>query len=368
MLSLILNIFILIITFYVLAIICDEYFVESLEKISEKLNLSSEITWATFMAIWSSAPELFTSIFALFTIWWAINTNNSAIWAWTIVWSALFNILVIVWASWIFMNSKKNKNSDKNKVSRQPIVRDLLFYIITVSLLLIVFLDWKIELYETIILVLSYVVYLFLVKYRWKRFNYKEIKHAVEELEEEKKHWFIKKYVVKILDIFIPDPLKWKKTFRITFIVSIIFIALLSHFMVDSAVDLAYILNIPKWIVWLTILAAWTSIPDLMSSIIVAKKWKWDMAIANSVWSNVFDILMWLWFVYFIYLLIYHNQVQYIKVNTHNLFSSIILLFSVAFVLLLYLFARKWKLSKLAWYFFIFVYIVFLWYQIWNIL
>lgn len=81
--------------FYALAIVCDDYFVPSLEKISEvrkkmqldflyynkhgidlnsglfcfffvfflqNLQLSEDVAGATFMAAGSSAPELFTSL------------------------------------------------------------------------------------------------------------------------------------------------------------------------------------------------------------------------------------------------------------------------------------------------------------------
>ena len=74
-----------------LAIVCDDYFVASLEKVggngcsthilllrwlncfptlllqlSEVLNLSEDVAGATFMAAGSSAPELFTSIVDVF--------------------------------------------------------------------------------------------------------------------------------------------------------------------------------------------------------------------------------------------------------------------------------------------------------------
>ena len=52
----------------------------------------------------------------------------------------------------------------------------------------------------------------------------------------------------------------------------ILLIGLLSHFMVESAIHVANGLGIPFAIIALTILAAGTSIPDLLSSIIVAKK------------------------------------------------------------------------------------------------
>lgn len=48
--------------FSALAIVCDDFFVPSLEVISEKLDLSEDVAGATFMAAGSSAPELFTSI------------------------------------------------------------------------------------------------------------------------------------------------------------------------------------------------------------------------------------------------------------------------------------------------------------------
>ena len=45
-----------------LAIICDDYFCESLDAISEDLGLSADVAGATFMAAGSSAPELFVSL------------------------------------------------------------------------------------------------------------------------------------------------------------------------------------------------------------------------------------------------------------------------------------------------------------------
>lgn len=45
-----------------LAIVCDDFFIPSLEAISDKLGLSADVAGATFMAAGSSAPELFTSV------------------------------------------------------------------------------------------------------------------------------------------------------------------------------------------------------------------------------------------------------------------------------------------------------------------
>ncbi|KIH68062.1 hypothetical protein ANCDUO_01598 [Ancylostoma duodenale] len=43
-------------------------------------------------------------------------------------------------------------------------------------------------------------------------------------------------------------------------------------------------------VIGLTILAAGTSIPDLITSVIVARKGLGDMAVSSSVGSNIFDV------------------------------------------------------------------------------
>lgn len=48
--------------------------------------------------------------------------------------------------------------------------------------------------------------------------------------------------------------------------------------------------GISEEIMGLTILAAGTSIPDLITSVIVARKGLGDMAVSSSVGSNIFDI------------------------------------------------------------------------------
>lgn len=49
-----------------LAIVTDDYFVSSLDRICEQLRLSDDVAGATFLAAGSSAPELFTSLISVF--------------------------------------------------------------------------------------------------------------------------------------------------------------------------------------------------------------------------------------------------------------------------------------------------------------
>uniref|UniRef100_A0A8C3L3A4 Sodium/potassium/calcium exchanger 1 n=1 Tax=Chrysolophus pictus TaxID=9089 RepID=A0A8C3L3A4_CHRPC len=90
-----------------------------------------------------------------------------------------------------------------------------------------------------------------------------------------------------IPDVRNPDS---KKFFVITFFGSIIWIAAFSYLMVWWAHQVGETIGISEEIMGLTILAAGTSIPDLITSVIVARKGLGDMAVSSSVGSNIFDI------------------------------------------------------------------------------
>ncbi|EAL39591.3 AGAP008342-PA, partial [Anopheles gambiae str. PEST] len=81
-----------------------------------------------------------------------------------------------------------------------------------------------------------------------------------------------------------------KRFFPITFIGSIVWIAVYSYLMVWWATVVGETSRIPPEVMGLTFLAAGTSIPDLITSVIVARKGFGDMAVSSSVGSNIFDV------------------------------------------------------------------------------
>ena len=327
------NIIFLLIAFYLLAVVCDRYFVNSLDKIAHKLKMNSDMAGATFMAIGSSAPELFVSLMALF------KPGNEAIGAGTIVGSAIFNILIIIGASALVK---------KAFVAWQPIIRDIIFYALSIILLFFSFKDGVISLKEAAIFVILYGIYIFAVM-KWKKIlPYKEeSKDIIEDLEEsleseEKNKSILGKlilFVEKILDFIFPK----EKHYWWIFFISIIIIALLSWVLVESAVVLAVALNIPAVIIGLTVLAAGTSIPDLMSSMIVAKQGRGGMAISNAIGSNIFDILIGLGLPWLLMLLLKGKN---IIVGNNDLNTSVIFLFATIVVVLGLLIIKKWKIGK----------------------
>jgi len=76
----------------------------------------------------------------------------------------------------------------------------------------------------------------------------------------------------------------------VTFGMSLVWIAAYAYCMVWWASTLGFAIGIPDAIMGLTVLAAGTSIPDALSSIVVARNGFGDMAVSSSVGSNVFDI------------------------------------------------------------------------------
>lgn len=332
----------LVLTFYFLAIVVEVYFVETLEIISRRLKLSSDIAGATFMAVGSSAPELFVAILALFRV-----QEQQAMGAGTIVGSAIFNILVIIGASALVKRAV---------LTWQPVIRDLAFYVLCILLLLFTFRDGIITLADALMFLALYVLYLFSFGFWKKIVPYeiiadKEIDDDIVKMEEDHQQKIRKSQLTwknaaeKILSFFFADLKQKPHLLFLNFGMSIVFLAILSHFMVESAVHVAQSLGLPEVIIALTVLAVGTSVPDLMSSIIVARKGQGDMAIANAVGSNIFDIAIGLGLPW-IFIILWRGES--VQVVTENLESSIVLLFATVIALLFLLIVRRWEIGRYA--------------------
>jgi len=118
--------------------------------------------------------------------------------------------------------------------------------------------------------------------------------------------WLLMLPLIASLCYTVPDsrkPGKQKYCYA-CFFLSICWIGVYSFFMVGWAEIIGNTLGIPPVVMGLTFLAAGTSVPDLLSSVIVARMGEGDMAVSSSIGSNIFDILVGLpfpWLIYSIY-------------------------------------------------------------------
>ncbi|XP_052008340.1 sodium/potassium/calcium exchanger 1-like isoform X2 [Xyrauchen texanus] len=149
-----------------------------------------------------------------------------------------------------------------------------------------------------------------------------------------------------------------KRFFAITFLGSIVWIAIFSYLMVWWAHQVGETIGISEEIMGLTILAAGTSIPDLITSVIVARKGLGDMAVSSSVGSNIFDITMGLpvpWLIYSLY-----NSLAPVTVSSNGLFCAIVLLFIMLLFVIISIAACKWRMNKVLGFTMFILYFVFL--------
>merc|ERR1739838_1027456 len=108
-----------------------------------------------------------------------------------------------------------------------------------------------------------------------------------------------------------------------TFFMSICWIGGFTYFMVGWAIEIGDTIEIPTYIMGMTFLAAGTSIPDLLSSVIVARQGHGDMAVSSSIGSNIFDILVGLPLPWIFFILAKGRPV---KMYSCELFVSVIIL------------------------------------------
>lgn len=125
--GLIIHVLIAIFTFLGLAIVCDDYFVSSLDRICEELRLSPDVAGATFMAAGSSAPELGTVIIGVFFAKDDIGVSG-------VIGSAVFNIMFVISVCALFSGTVCHLNW-------WPLVRDCFFYSLSIIVMLIIMLN-----------------------------------------------------------------------------------------------------------------------------------------------------------------------------------------------------------------------------------
>ncbi|MCF6332472.1 MAG: calcium/sodium antiporter [Draconibacterium sp.] len=321
-----LYILVLLVCFVLLARIVDLFFISSLDKISKDLRLSSDAAGATLMAVGSSAPELFVALFAVLK-----PGEHQVIGIGSIVGSAIFNLLVIVGAVALVK---------KTKLTWQPIIRDLLFYVLAVGLLLMFIWDGRLTIGESSILLAVYVLYVVAVVY-WRRIlPYPEV-GFIQKIENQQGK---KNNLTKPLDQALRFIFPSSEKYYLSFFFSIFIIAALSYLLVEVAILLAHGLQIPESIIALTVLAIGTSVPDLFSSLIVAKQGRGDMAVSNAIGSNIFDILVGLGLPFLIVMLISGGSIG----TGGDLTSSSLILFASVIFLFLFLIISKWKVGKIT--------------------
>lgn len=196
--------------------------------------------------------------------------------------------------------------------------------------------------------------------------------HEVEQLEEEEEpldlswpsgwrsriSYIILAPLVFPMWITLPDVRRQdkKKWFWCSFFGSIVWIAIFSYLLNWWTNTVGTTIGLTDEIMGLTILAAGTSIPDLITSVIVAKKGFGDMAVSSSVGSNIFDITVGLPIPWLLYWAVFQEP---ISVDSAGMVCSIFLLFIMLMTVIITIAVNKWRMNKLLGLIMLFLYVVF---------
>ncbi|XP_061610540.1 sodium/potassium/calcium exchanger 4 isoform X1 [Phyllopteryx taeniolatus] len=158
--------------------------------------------------------------------------------------------------------------------------------------------------------------------------------------------WLISWPLLLLLFLTVPNCGKprWERCFMVSFILSTVWIAIFSYLMVWMVTIIGYTLGIPDVIMGITFLAAGTSVPDCIASLIVARQGLGDMAVSNTIGSNVFDILVGLGVPWALQTMCV-NYGSEVMINSRGLVYSVVLLLGSVALTVLGIHLNKWRLD-----------------------
>ena len=222
---------------------------EGASALARRMNVSEIIIGLTIVAAGTSAPELFVSLVSALK-----GTPDMAIG--NVVGSNTMNAMLIVGCAAVVAPMS---------ISRNTVRKDIPFAVVASVLLPLLAIDAAIGRIDGIILLAGFAAFMY--------YTLSQAKTGEAAPSDETK---------------MQNP--WLSVFFVVLGLALLVIG--SNIFVDSASRVAYALGLSEAVVGLTIVAGGTSLPELATSVVAARKGQSAIAIGNVIGSNVFNILM----------------------------------------------------------------------------
>ncbi len=234
-----------------------DFFVEGSSSVAKRFHVPSLIIGLTIVAMGTSLPETAVSVTASVV-------NNNALAISNAIGSNIFNLMVVIGFCAVLTPVA---------VDKQTLKRDFPFSVLcAVILLALGFIGMELGHVDGIVLLVLFAIYIVvLVRVALKHKN-----SAESEIEEETEE-------IKLLSV--PRSLVY-------IVLGGAAIAIGGDMVVDTASRIAIDFGMSQTLVGLTIVSIGTSLPELVTSVIAARKNEVDMALGNAIGSNVFNFLM----------------------------------------------------------------------------
>ncbi len=214
-----------------------------------RLNIPQIVIGLTVVAFGTSMPEFFVSMASAIK-----GTSDMALG--NIVGSNIFNTLMIVGVSAAVAPMV---------ISKSTVKKDMLFAMIAALMLMLMCLDNELSRIDAILLFVVFVIFM-VYTLRMAKNKAPEEESGIKSM----KGWIAAGLVVLGLVCLIVG----------------------SNIFVDGATKIAKSLGVSDAVIGLTIVACGTSLPELATSVVAARKGRAAIAIGNVIGSNVFNILM----------------------------------------------------------------------------
>jgi len=265
------------------------WLVDSSVKIASWLKIPELVIGLTIVSFGTSAPEFGVTLLAAVKGMGDIAIGN-------VVGSNIFNLGFILGGTAIIRDLHATKSL---------VYRDGIFLLAGTILLTFMAWDLTVTKLEGFLLLSALIVYLISLFIR------KGIKEQLQETEQ----------------------LRWYDF--LLFPLGLLIILIGSHFLVESAVNLARIAGISEWVIGTTIVAFGTSAPELATSIAAAVKGHHGISIGNLIGSDIFNMFG---------VLGVTAIIQFMEVDEGVRYNMILL---VAMVILVLFFIRtRWRISR----------------------
>jgi cation:H+ antiporter len=253
--------FFLLIIWLAILIFWADYLVKWAWSLSKKAGIPPLVVWLTVVAFWTSAPELIVNIFSALKWTTDLALGN-------IIGSNIANILLILWVAGLFGSMR---------VSRSTTRKEIPFSLLAVLAVRVMGNDILLDGWVMNVLTRTDGLALLWFFAIFMYYTVDLFRSGKQEIDENE----IETY-----------PVRKSVLFTVWWCLGLFFWGKL---LVDNAIDIATALGISERIIWLSIVAIGTSLPELATSVIAVKKWHTDIAIGNVVGSNIFNIFWILW-------------------------------------------------------------------------
>lgn len=264
---------IILIVGFVLLIKGADFFVEGSSAVAKRLRIPSMIIGMTIVAMGTSLPECAVSVTASLT-------GNNTLAISNVIGSNIFNLLVVCGVCSLFVPLAVQKSTLQKEFPLSIFCAGLL--------LLLGYLGMTLGHIDGIILIIIFAGYLLWMIQSAR--NARNQTFADEDSDTAGSRTSLSAEEIEQVASNINLLPAWK---CIIFILGgMIAIKYGGDFVVNGTSAIASSLGLSQTLIGLTIIAMGTSLPELVTSIVAAKKDEVDMAVGNVIGSNIFNILL----------------------------------------------------------------------------